>query len=480
MWKIINRFIVIEEWQKDVADWQNDINTWKKHVEADLDEDVRKAIRKVHADWRSWRNTCIWVGLVFGVGGLASVGGLLLHMRNYIKETEQAFDKSVQIKVDDVNRKLQAKLDDSVLINEARTKAVKNFQDEFRRELLKDTFTDVNAALGGVKVLLLKQMTQEHSGHSGPPPLEMNDLTYEIDHLQEMYAERLDKGSVRPERRIALLYVINGIIDRAVGNDDHAAKWFDLARRRDPLFAEAYLYRARMNIQQMGYQGSGKWSKEELKEPTLFLLRNALALNRSNPNSEARKASASISWLLGRFDDAVSRAETELKLAESIDDPRIYYRAGLARWFQSKDRAKTATNTSCRQEAVKWMDRALEQDPSYLKALNNYIWFSSHLNDENDTLINFKRLPTAAKLVFTARVRQLQSEDFARHSCMVLNTLAEGLYLMGDRAEANKVAKQAIDEAEWHNKVDTASESTLEWLKSRQQKAEKGTLPMLP
>ena len=432
-----------------------------------------------------------------------SSGGVALWALSSVREKGREEVANIEKKFEEARRVVEARFDDALekideevnlivrdefMRKRATEAAIERFYDDFQFELSSNDFANVTALLVNVKTQLYLYQTsawrqaERWGQHLRVDPLLVQTLLYAIDGLLETYRGPTLAGRLEPKQRSALILVANGIMKQALGQDDKAREWFEIACRHDPTFPESKVFLARLLGQKIRY--NGKRSKHpwpgahEDRLQAILLLNDAIGiegdpLETDDPkkiaqwlrriqrsadqplNIEVKRSIPLLARLCGRFKLADQLAQNlidEEKRRWSWPDPRLYYIKGLAIWEGGFDIQSPRELVVCRKQAVEAMVEALKIDPRYLIALNNYIWMTSHypggampfvgsLGVDNDCLDDDE------KAELQTHLKQLQSYPFVKRTPDTLNTLAEAYLVLGQFDEAERFGDDSVQVA---------------------------------
>lgn len=405
---------------------------WDDKLASALGQTWRDDLGKVLDKWRNLKATIIG-GLVaallagvttVGVGGylkaqIESIKSQAEALKTDAKSASETAKSQVDLIKSDVarasaeayheasaklNEQLTANVEPKAILNRAVKDAERTIKETLEAELNVNTFTNLVLLLGGVEVTLETADSRAYvGGHALPGTedlsassryvrgaMQIRELLYSVRALTKTYGPQLASGTVANQKRIALVYLLQGIVERAGGNSAEADRWFRYASTVDDRLPEAKILRARFFLEDQSYVGAGQFAYATLND-ALALLESA---HNSDPNNpECRLAKIDLLRLRGEYESAIQLVDEEIEreIKDYRDqgflrdaDARTYFLRG-AILYRRYTKAKEHVDSD-RMDAVAAFSQAVHEDPAYLKALNNVIWDATHRWDDSFVL----------------------------------------------------------------------------------------------
>lgn len=436
------------------------LESWQKAVDEDFSKQDRSELKVLATRWRVWRATAVTLASILGIGGSAyfwesvhnvrdEVGSQLDNVKHDTASQLNRVKDEVGSQLSEVKTNVQQKLTElvqgEVWQNKALDVAKHEYERSFERDLTAGTFVNMTTSLSGLTMLLEMEGQRESiSRVTVEDPYLIRDTLYAVGELSRDFAPSLAIGNLPIERKHALIFCVNGLTDQAHANFEGAKLWYQNAISIDPTMAQPRILLAWLKIKSLAYKGHGSWSDEKMRSNVCNELREAITLAGGSESFLIVKARIDCLRLSNNFDGAMALAQEEIDREGMKADPRLFFRKGWALWEKSRDQGPDNTN---REEAARSMLEAVNRDQSYLRALNNYIWFTTHLNDEKDTQVPLSSTNASDRAEFEARTDVLEAEPIIRHWSSALNTLAEARVALGQPERGLRLAEDALREA---------------------------------
>lgn len=416
------------------------LETWRDEVETALDGERRARVRLLLDNLNTWRGIAIALVTALGLGGTAGLWTLFGNINDKVKEVKGTVD--VQ---------LQQVVNKHMLESKAFKQAEDSIRQDLEQELANDSLFGISTVLSNVKLTLERREDEPTQTGKLRDLKQLRELVYEADWLLETYVPLLTGGKVKAPRRLALLYLAQGLMSRARGYDEKAVEWYDLAHSTDGRLVEPLTFKAQLYAQRLNYQGGGKWGVRPLegadegnvavrKDPgptrdkIIALYEEAYggkiepaAPRKPRLNAELRRSLSQYFWARQDFPNAALEAQAELareKAENGVGEAQTYFRLGRYYWDWTRNETHP---TAHRTAAIANMLEAARRDPDYLKALNNYLWYTTHTIDATDSI---RPIPADQARAIVPWIKVFENKPGVQADSGMTDTLSETYYAL--------------------------------------------------
>lgn len=421
--------------------------------------------------------------LTFGALGFVGIvlTGLVWHVNNLVAtamtQAKNAADEAVKQageRIVDAKKNWEEDLKLAIttkLLTRAERSAVEQVRDGLKESLFIETIVQLMGILTRVQLLIDERCLQSRGVHPSMLQAEdVVDLRYSVERLIERYTPDLHARKMSFRRIEALMLTARGIQEMIGTRPTGAIHTFEAASHIDRDLPDPHFLTALSYVWLARYLGDGSFDSQTEIARTLTIL------DRLEPDELERHPEVPYMQVLRCLVEAGMRDKEAAQCApaesEKIADLRkqAQERRQLALKISRDVRAFTGSShpqIECRMGFVQWAlgnpresmqgsQDALKLDPTYIRATNALLNDATHrrVNPDDLSLEHAEMFfgPDRARAEVQKLARQLERHPAYEASVVIVSTVLETYWVLGDDQQALPVARhyQDITDARHH------------------------------
>lgn len=481
--------------QEEVKQLKQDVEKlqkWQTEFDDHLPRGERRLVIESYRDWSKWlKVVAALVGLGL-VGGSISIGYVVNWMADRTQEVKNSYESTAKEFETKLESKIAFRLDEDELRLRYTSQGSEQTINRLHAEFADSFAASAASVIANAKLTIRRQeQAADQLAYNTYRPLNLREILLLLEDLENRYADHVSEGRFSPQERLAYMACINSLLDISRGRPQRAWDWLERAKRSSPEFPEAYMIMGHMISAKIHYQGgSDKFGSPEAQTEAKREFCRAVSLLGGPENPKAKLASSRALMLGATLDDCKGNTpkDREVRPIESLIvaeeyiqrhirfeaadmpdaiDPRLRYHLGMVQYMLSGHYGKEnriAIAEDWRIKGLQNFQKAFQEDPKFIRALNNFIWLATHDCNENIRYPHQKEFTNKEKSaeahtdsVFRLYLEQLEGHPISTNDYTILSTLGEayaalvsfgktGNYpqMSKDAAKARKYSQRAI------------------------------------
>ncbi|HEV7401456.1 MAG TPA: hypothetical protein VGO11_00965 [Chthoniobacteraceae bacterium] len=402
-------------------------------------------------------------GRILTFGALGFVGiiltALVWHINNLVNVAMTQAKEAADGAVERANERIrfaktewEDQLKTAVSAEALGARAVRTAVEQIRDELKDDLFTETLVQLTGILTRVQILIDERCANVRGVDPSMMQaedvvELRYTVERFLERYLPDLQQRQMGRPRIQALMLTVRGIQEMISPQPWRAIRTFERASYMDRNLPDPHFLTALTYTWLAHYVGDGVFDRQDEILKALAIL-DRLESQEAERHPEIPYMRV-LRWLIEASktsdpDAATIKREQALEtmLAEARrfesqhghSHPQIECRTGFVYWTLKKP-----------VDSMKGSKHALELDPSYIRAKNALLNDATHLCTRDDLSLQNAILlygsDALARHEIARLARQLRTHPAFETSMILISTVLEAFWAMGEAAEARIVAE---------------------------------------